>query len=87
MDGADACSLLPAVAAAADVLAGDSCCARCAPAAGMEDGERPWLKPHVHTPAARDPEPGATRKRPLIYVYELPAIYNSVMLQVRAQGL
>lgn len=35
---------------------------------GMEDGERPWLKPHVRTPAARDPEPGATRKRPLIYM-------------------
>lgn len=50
----------------------------------MEDGDRPWLKPFVHTPAARDPEPGASRKRPLIYVYELPAIYNSVLLQVRA---
>ncbi len=37
-------------------------------AAGMEDGERPWLKPHVRTPAAKDPEPGATRKRPLIYM-------------------
>ena len=49
----------------------------------MEDGERPWLKPFVHTPVARDPEPGQTRKRPLIYVYELPPWYNSVMLQVR----
>lgn len=53
-------------------------------AAGLEEGERPWLKPHVHTPAARDPQPGASRKRPLIYVYELPAIYNSVLLQVRS---
>ena len=52
------------------------------PPAGWEEKERPWLKPHVHTPAARDPEPGATRKRPLIYVYELPAFYNAVMLQV-----
>lgn len=50
--------------------------------AGMEDGERPWLKPHVHTPAAREPKPGETRKRPLIYVYDLPAIYNSIFLQV-----
>lgn len=50
---------------------------------GMEDGERPWLKPHVHTPAARDPTPGETRKRPLIYVYDLPAIYNSIFLQYR----
>ena len=48
----------------------------------MEEGERPWLKPFVHTPAARDPKPGDTRKRPLIYVYDLPAIYNSVFLQV-----
>ncbi|PSC68519.1 exostosin-like glycosyltransferase [Micractinium conductrix] len=52
---------------------------------GMEDGERPWLKPFVHTPAARDPEPGHTRKRPLIYVYELPPWYNSVMLQYRVE--
>jgi hypothetical protein len=48
----------------------------------MEAGERPWLKPVVHTPAARDPEPGATRKRPLIYVYDLPPMYNAIMLQV-----
>ncbi|KAL4419203.1 hypothetical protein ABPG77_000597 [Micractinium sp. CCAP 211/92] len=50
---------------------------------GMEDGERPWLKPHVRTPASKDPEPGATRKRPLIYIYELPPMYNSNMLQYR----
>lgn len=56
--------------------------ARAVRCAGMEDGERPWLKPHVHTPAARDPTPGETRKRPLIYVYDLPAIYNSIFLQV-----
>lgn len=58
------------------------CAARAVRCAGMEDGERPWLKPHVHTPAARDPKPGETRKRPLIYVYDLPAIYNSIFLQV-----
>ena len=35
--------------------------------AGREE-ERPWIADHVHTPAARDFPPGATRKRPLIYV-------------------
>ena len=40
----------------------------CIAPAGMEDAERPWLKDFVHTPAAKDPEPGATRLRPLIYV-------------------
>lgn len=55
-------------------------CAR--DAAGMEDKERPWLKLHVNTPAARDPEPDATRRRPLIYIYELPAVYNTNLLQV-----
>lgn len=48
----------------------------------MEAGERPWLKPFVHTPTARDPEPGATRRRPLIYVYDLPPMFNALMLQV-----
>lgn len=37
----------------------------------MEEGERPWLKPFVHTPAAKDPQPGATRERPLIYMQVL----------------
>ena len=36
--------------------------------AGYEDGDRPWTKQFVDTPASRDPEPGATRLRPLIYV-------------------
>ena len=35
--------------------------------AGREE-ERPWIAQHVHTPAARNFPPGATRKRPLIYV-------------------
>lgn len=38
-----------------------------AAAAGREQ-ERPWIADHVHTPAARDFPPGATRKRPLIYM-------------------
>ena len=29
---------------------------------------RPWIREHIHTPAAQDFPPGATRKRPLIYV-------------------
>ena len=51
----------------------------------MEEGERPWLKNIVRSPASRDPEPGATRKRPLIFVYELPPLYNEALLQVCAQ--
>ena len=35
--------------------------------AGLEQ-ERPWLADHIHTPAAQDFAPNATRKRPLIYV-------------------
>ncbi|PSC69932.1 exostosin-like glycosyltransferase [Micractinium conductrix] len=50
---------------------------------GLQEGERPWIKDLVHTPASKDPEPGATRKRPRIYVYELPALYNAWMLQYR----
>ena len=38
------------------------------PSAGLQEGERPWIKDLVHTPASKDPEPGATRKRPRIYV-------------------
>jgi hypothetical protein len=30
--------------------------------------QRPWLAENVHTPAAQRFPPGATRKRPLIYV-------------------
>jgi hypothetical protein len=48
----------------------------------MEDGERPWIKPFVHTPAALEPAEGATRKRPLVYVYDLPPMYNAILLQV-----
>lgn len=44
---------------------------------------RPWLKDLALTPAAEDPEPGSTRLRPLIYVYELPPMYNQLMLMYR----
>lgn len=53
--------------------------------AGLEK-ERLWIAPHVHTPAAAPPGPDATRLRPLIYVYELPPIFNQVMLQVSFGG-
>jgi hypothetical protein len=42
-------------------------CASRGPRAGRE-AERPWIAEHVRTPAAQDFPPGATRKRPLIYV-------------------
>lgn len=44
---------------------------------------RPWIKPFAVTPAAEDPEPGATRLRPLIYVYEMPTWFNQILLQYR----
>ena len=40
----------------------------------------------MHTPAAANFAPGAVRKRPLIYVYELPSLYNTLMLQYRQGG-
>ncbi|PSC76549.1 exostosin-like glycosyltransferase [Micractinium conductrix] len=45
--------------------------------------ERPWIQDFMHTPAAQDFLPGATRKRPLIYVYDLPSDYSTLMLQYR----
>lgn len=52
---------------------------------GYEETSRPWIKGQVHTPAAKDPAPGAARLRPLIWVYELPADYNSLLLQYRVE--
>ncbi|PSC72923.1 exostosin-like glycosyltransferase [Micractinium conductrix] len=49
---------------------------------GLE-AARPWIRDFVHTPAAREFPAGATRKRPLIYVYELPSEYTTLMLQYR----
>lgn len=52
----------------------------------MHEADRPWLKPHAAMPpAAADPVPGTTRKRPLIFVHELPGDYHSRMLQYRIQ--
>ncbi|KAL4452533.1 hypothetical protein ABPG75_008195 [Micractinium tetrahymenae] len=50
------------------------------------EAQRPWTAEHVHTPAARDFPPGATRKRPLIFVYELPGDFATLMLQYRRAG-
>ena len=47
------------------------------------DESRPWLQPHVETPASHDPAPNATRLRPLIWVYEMPTDFNSLLLQYR----
>ncbi|KAL4425009.1 hypothetical protein ABPG77_002894 [Micractinium sp. CCAP 211/92] len=53
-----------------------------ASAPGREATQR-WVAEHVHTPAAREFEAGSVRKRPLIYVYELPSQYNVLMHQWR----
>lgn len=45
--------------------------------------ERPWLESTVATPAAEDPPPAPTRKRPLIYIYEMPPKFTQHMLQYR----
>ncbi|KXZ53466.1 hypothetical protein GPECTOR_7g916 [Gonium pectorale] len=45
---------------------------------------RPWLASMLHEPpAAMEPPPKATRKRPLIYVYDLEPLYQSKLLQYR----
>ncbi|KXZ53467.1 hypothetical protein GPECTOR_7g917 [Gonium pectorale] len=45
---------------------------------------RPWLASMLHEPpAAIEPPPKATRKRPLIYVYDLEPLYQSKLLQYR----
>ena len=46
--------------------------------------DRPVLRGFIKAPAAKDPPPEASRARLLIYIYDLPAIYNSCMLQYRA---
>ncbi|GFR40871.1 hypothetical protein Agub_g1522 [Astrephomene gubernaculifera] len=45
---------------------------------------KPWLASVLHEPpAALEPPPKATRKRPLIYVYDLEPLYQSKLLQYR----
>eukprot|EP00198_Chlamydomonas_reinhardtii_P007427 XP_001696764.1 exostosin-like glycosyltransferase [Chlamydomonas reinhardtii] len=47
-------------------------------------GARPYLE-HivVDPPAAKDPPPSPTRRRPLIYVYDTDPLFNSKMMQYR----
>ena len=47
--------------------------------------DRPWLKDFAVVPPAALPEPpaGLQRKRPFIYVYDMPPAYTSRMLQYR----
>jgi hypothetical protein len=53
----------------------------------MEESQlatRPWLKAHVGlTPEAQPVLPSTPRRRPLIYVYELPPEYTTRMHQYR----
>ncbi len=54
------------------------------PTAGQQL-ERPWLKEFAVVPPAALPKPpeGLQRKRPFIYVYDMPPAYTSRMLQYR----
>ncbi|EFN56537.1 hypothetical protein CHLNCDRAFT_51514 [Chlorella variabilis] len=50
------------------------------------EADRPWIAELVRTPAARTFPPDAVRRRPLIYVYEMPAEYVTLMIQYRWGG-
>ena len=45
---------------------------------------RPQLQNLTHNPSAEEVPPRHARARPLIYIYDLPTIFNSRMLQYRA---
>ncbi len=47
--------------------------------------QRPWLKSFATLPPAAMPlmPSGTTRKRPFIYIYDMPPAYTSRMLQYR----
>ena len=46
--------------------------------------DRPWLKEVMRQiPSAANPQSRPTRKRPLIYVYDLPPEFNTRHLQYR----
>ncbi len=49
---------------------------------------KPWLASVVREPpAALEPPPAPTRKRPLIYVYDLEPFYQARILQYRCSAL
>ncbi|KAL6745749.1 exostosin-like glycosyltransferase [Haematococcus lacustris] len=62
-------------------------CARKIAGAALEPSlheSRPWLRQHVGLPLEAQPQlPSTPRKRPLIYIYDLPPAYNARMLQYR----
>ena len=80
---------MPACTPAESRLAPNWLSARCAlvPSlhAGLQDTSRPWLKPFARLPPAALPSPPADkqRKRPFIYVYDMPPAYTGRMLQYR----
>jgi hypothetical protein len=57
--------------------------------AGDEVSRKPYIRTQTVVPQGALPEapPGATRKRPFIYVYDLPPLFHSHMQQVRGWGL
>ncbi|KAL6749482.1 exostosin-like glycosyltransferase [Haematococcus lacustris] len=65
-------------------------CARKIAGAPMEPSlheSQPWLRQHVGLPLEAQPQlPSTPRKRPLIYIYDLPPAYNARMLQYRVYG-
>eukprot|EP00798_Chlamydomonas_sp_ICE-L_P022988 gene22988-30176_t len=54
---------------------------------GEQEGSKPWLAPHVNpVPATHGPSSRPDgRKRPFIYVYDLPPEFNSRLLQTRTE--
>ncbi|KAG2501892.1 hypothetical protein HYH03_000390 [Edaphochlamys debaryana] len=50
---------------------------------GLHETSRPWLKSVMEIPPAALEAPPPTRRKPLIYVYDMPAAYTSRMLQYR----
>lgn len=53
-------------------------------AGDIQNGLRPWLASvAAESPSAADPPALPTRKRPFIYVYDLPPEFNVRMLQWR----
>ena len=50
--------------------------------AGLAE-QRPWIAPHAHVPAINKEASERQALRPLVYVYSLPSIYNSRLLQYR----
>lgn len=62
-------------------------CARKAQGEPMEESmlaTRPWLRAHVAlTPEAQPKLPDTPRRRPLVYIYDLPPEFTTRMLQYR----